>query len=108
MLSTSTAHKPSGSIEASIFFRSSNQFDRRRTLHKTPFRVIPKDLQNYTGHPKTEPTLAVAKKSQTEGFGSVSVFASGVTGSFWFHCFPVQDRISSSREGERGGKREGE
>ena len=42
------------------------------------------------------------KKSQTEGFGSVSIFASGVTGCFRFHCFPVRDRISSPREGERG------
>ena len=52
----------------------------------------------------------MAKKSQTEGFGSISIFASSVTGSFRFHFFLARDRISSPREGERGregGKPEG-
>ena len=49
------------------------------------FRYRTKDLQNRTGNPKTEPNRrAVAKKTQTEGFGSVSVFASGVTEIFLF------------------------
>ena len=37
---------------------------------------------------RTEPTPAVAKKGQTEGIGSVSVFASGVTEIFLFLFFP--------------------
>ena len=47
------------------------------------------------------------KKSQIEGFSSVSVFASGVTGSFRFHCFPAREieflPRAREREGGRGG-----
>ena len=78
-----------------------------------------RDLQNRTGHLKTEPNRhrRWPKNSQTEGFGSVSVLASGVTGRFLgLTIFPRRDRISSPREverdrrwrPERGREREGE
>ena len=60
-----------------------------------------------TRKPNQTDTGSGKKKSQTEAFGSVSVFASGVTGSFRFHCFPARDRVSSLCEGERGRVREG-
>ena len=59
------------------------------------------------GSPVPNPTnTGGGKKSQIEGFGSVLVFASGVITSFRFHSFPMGDRISSPREGERARERE--
>ena len=76
----------------------------KSTFHLFSIFVI-RVLQNRTGHPKTEPTPAVAKKSQTEGFSSVLVFASGVTRSFWFHCFPACEIEFLPRTREREGGR---
>ena len=83
--------------------------------------IVCRDLQNRTGHRKTDPNRhrRWPKTSPSEGFGSVLVFASGETEKFLFQFWEAEKRRGSvgniaggekfvlpHREGGREGGRE--